>query len=40
MVYDADQAQAGMSTVTGKRYAPVGTLAAISTQLVVVFDKR
>ncbi|MFT5582484.1 MAG: acyl-CoA thioesterase [Cognaticolwellia sp.] len=40
MIYDADQAQAGMSTVTGRLYAPDGSLAAISTQLTVVFDKR
>lgn len=40
MVYEADQAQAGMSTVTGRLHAPDGSLAAISTQLVVVFDKR
>lgn len=40
MVYQADQAQSGMSTVTGRLYAPDGSLAAISTQLMVVFDKR
>lgn len=39
-VYEADHAQAGMSTITGRLYAPDGTLAAISTQLGVVFDKR
>lgn len=39
-VYKADHAHAGMSTITGKLYAPDGSLAAISTQLAVVFDKR
>lgn len=39
-VYEADHAHAGMSTITGKLYAPDGSLAAISTQLAVVFDKR
>ena len=40
MVYDAEQAHAGMCTMTGRLYAPDGSLAAISTQLAVVFDKR
>lgn len=40
MIYEADHAQAGMSTVTGRLHAPDGSLAALSTQLVVVFDKR
>ena len=40
MVYEADHAHAGMSTITGRLYAPNGSLSAISTQLAVVFDKR
>lgn len=40
MDYQADHAAAGMHTITGQLYAPDGTLAAISTQLAVVFDKR
>lgn len=40
MDYDTDHAQAGVHSITGQLYAPDGQLAALSTQLAVVFDKR